>query len=98
MNYQGDLKPNSFTLQHSNLVLSLNIRKPLNRWVSLKAGALIGKIEAADKYNRDNLKFRNLDFTSGIKEIYGVLELDLLDLATKKFAPYFFGGGAFFPF
>ncbi len=98
MNYQGDLKPNSFTLQHSNLVLSLNIRKPLNRWVSLKTGVLIGKVEAADKYNREDLKFRNLSFASGIKEVYGVIEVDFLDITTKKFTPYIYGGGAAFHF
>jgi hypothetical protein len=92
MNYQGDLKPNSFTFQHSNLILSLAIRKPLSRWFAVKGGFTIGKVEAADKYNRDYLQVRNLSFESGIKEIFGAFEADLLDISTKKFTPYVYGG------
>jgi len=98
INYQGDLKPNSFTFQHSHPVLSLSIRKPLNRWFSLRTGGLVGKIEAADKHNREYLRFRNLSFASSIKELYGVLEIDLLDFTSKKFTPYVHGGGALFHF
>ena len=92
MNYQGDLKPNSFTFQHSNLILGLAIRKPLSRWFALKGGFTIGKVEAADKYNRDYLQARNLSFKSGIKEVFGAFEADLLDISTKKFTPYVYGG------
>ena len=98
MNYQGDLKPNSFTLQHSNLIVSLAIRKPLNRWFAVRAGATVGKVEAADKYNRDYLQQRNLSFASGIKEIFAALEADLLDIDTKKFTPYAYGGLVLFHF
>lgn len=98
VNYQGDLKPNSFTLQHSNLILSLALRKPLNRWFAVKAGITVGKVEAADKYNRDYLQQRNLSFASGIKEIYAALEADLLDISTKKFTPYAYGGLVLFHF
>ena len=98
MNYQGDLKPNSFTLQHSNLILSLAIRKPLNRWFAVRAGVTVGKVEAADKYNRDYLQQRNLSFASGIKEIFAALEADLLDISTKKFTPYTYGGLVLFHF
>ena len=98
VNYQGDLKPNSFTLQHSNLVLSLVLRKPLNRWFAVRAGGSIGKVEAADRYNRDYLKLRNLSFASGIKEIFTVLEADLLDISTRKFTPYAYGGIVLFQF
>jgi hypothetical protein len=92
MNYQGDLKPNSFTFQHSNLILSLILRKPLSRWFAVRAGATIGKVEAADRYNRDYLQRRNLSFTSGIKELFALLEADVLDISTKKFTPFAYGG------
>jgi hypothetical protein len=92
MNYQGDLKPNSFTFQHSNLILSLILRKPLSRWFAVRAGATIGKVEAADRYNRDYLQRRNLSFTSKIKELFALLEADVLDISTKKFTPFAYGG------
>jgi hypothetical protein len=92
MNYQGDLKPNSFTFQHSNLILSLILRKPLSRWFAVRAGATIGKVEAADRYNRDYLQRRNLSFASGIKELFTFLEADVLDISTKKFTPFAYGG------
>ena len=98
MNYQGDLKPNSFTFQHSNLIVSVIARKPLNRWFALRGGFTIGKVEAADKYNRDYLQLRNLSFASGIKEIFTALEVDLLDISTKKFTPYAYGGIVLFHF
>ncbi len=92
MNYQGDLKPNSFTFQHSNPIISLILRKPLNRWFAVRAGATVGKVEAADRYNRDYLQQRNLSFASGIKEIFAAFEADLLDISIKKFTPYAYGG------
>ena len=98
INYQGDMNPNSFTFRHSNFATGLIIRKPLNRWLTLRAGANIGKIEAADRYNRDYLKPRNLSFFTNIKEAYGGFELTMLDMSTKRFTPYMYGGLAFFHF
>lgn len=96
MNYQGDLKPNSFTFQHSNLILSLVLRKPLNRWFALRVGVTTGKVEAADKFNRDYLQRRNLSFATGIKEFFTMFEADMLDISTKKFTPYAYGGMVLF--
>jgi opacity protein-like surface antigen len=98
INYQGDLNPNSFYFKHSNLALGLIIRKQLNRWFSVRAGITSGTIEAADSWNRDDLKSRNLSFTTTIKEAYAGLEVSLLDISTKKFTPYFYAGIAVFHF
>jgi len=98
VNYQGDLKPNSFTFQHSNLLAGISVRKPFNRWFAARAGVAIGKIEADDKFNRPYLQVRNLNFTSSIKELYAALEVDLLDIDIKKFSPYLYGGGNLFHF
>jgi hypothetical protein len=98
INYQGDLKPNSFTFQHSNLMLGLVLRKPFNRWLAVRGGFSIGKVEAADRFNRDYLQSRNLSFTSGLKEIFAALEADMLDMTTKKFTPYAYGGVVLFHF
>ena len=98
INYQGDLNPNSFTLKHSNFATGIIIRKPLNRWFTLRGGVNMGKIEAADKWNRDYLKPRNLSFTTFIKEAYLGLEVTILDLATSNIIPYIYGGVALFHF
>lgn len=98
VNYQGDLKPNSFTLQHSNIIAGVSLRKPFNRWISARAGIDIGKIEADDKFNRPYLQVRNLNFTTGIQELYTALEIDLLNIETKKICPYLYGGGNVFHF
>jgi len=98
MNYQGDLNPNSFTFRHSTPSAGIFIRKPLNRWFAFRAGANMGTIQAADRWNRDYLKERNLSFTTTIKEAHLGLELTILDLSTSKFTPYFYGGIAVFHF
>jgi hypothetical protein len=98
INYQGDLQPNSFIVKHSNIALGIIFRKPLNRWFTLRAGATTGKIKAADRWNRDNLKSRNLNFSSNIKEAYIGLEVNILDLSSKRFSPYFYGAFAAFHF
>jgi len=98
MNYQGDLNPNSFTFAHSKFTTAVTIRQTLNRWISLKGGFAIGSIEAADKYNRDYLKPRNLSFYTTIKEASLSMETSLLDLSTTHFTPYVYGSVSVFHF
>jgi Domain of unknown function (DUF6089) len=98
INYQGDLQPGSFTFNHSNFAAGLSIRKPLNRWITARAGINYGTITAADSWNRDYLKPRNLSFTTTIQEAYVGLELTVMDISTKKFTPYIYGGIAVFHF
>lgn len=98
INYQGDLNPSSFKFSHSHFAGGVIIRKPLSRLFTLRAGATIGTIEAADKWNRDYLQPRNLSFTSTVKEAYAGLEITIFDMATKRFTPYLYGGIAVFHF
>lgn len=98
MNYQGDLNPNSFTFAHSKATTGISIRQSLNRWISFKGDLAIGHIDAADHYNRDYLKTRNLSFKTTIKEISIGLEASLLDLSTTHFTPYVFGGISLYHF
>ena len=98
MNYQGDLNPSSFKFSHSKFTSGVNIRKPLNRWITLRAGAAIGGIDAADRYNRDYLKPRNLSFYTTIKEANAGIEFTFLDMSRTRFTPYMYGGFAFFHF
>jgi hypothetical protein len=98
MNYQGDLNPNSFTFKNSNLATGIIVRKPLNRWFTVRAGFNMGTIEAADRNNRDYLKQRNLSFYTSIKEAYVGLEITILDISVGRFTPYIYGGVAVFHF
>ena len=98
MNYQGDLNPNSFTFAHSKATTAITIRQSLNRWISLKGGFAIGHIEAADRYNRDYLKKRNLSFNTTIKEASLSMETSLLDLSTTHFTPYVYGSISLYHF
>lgn len=98
MNYQGDLNPSSFKFSHSGLTAGLIFRKPLNRWFTFRGGIVIGKIMAADKWNRDYLQMRNLSFTTSIQEAHTGLEVNVLDISAKRFTPYIYGGVAVFHF
>lgn len=98
INYQGDLQPSSFTFQSSKFGLAVTARKPLGRWLSFKSGFSLGRVEALDKNNRDYLKERNLSFYTSIKEFNAGLELNILDITTKHFTPYLFGGFSVFYF
>lgn len=98
MNYQGDLNPNSFTFKRSGFAAGIIIRKPLNRWFAVRAGANMGTIKAADRWNRDYLKLRNLSFTTSITEVHAGLEVAVLDISTNKFTPFIYGGLAVFHF
>ncbi|MCY7310704.1 MAG: DUF6089 family protein [Chitinophagaceae bacterium] len=98
MNYQGDLKPKTFTIENSSPAIGISIRKPLNRWFSLRGGVNVGTIKAADAWNNEDLKVRNLSFTTTIKEAYLGLEVAILDISSGKFTPYMYGGIAVFHF
>ena len=98
INYEGDLKPNSFTFKNSNTHISFFTRIPLTKKLSWKGGFGFGKVQAADRDNRDYLQIRNLDFSSSIKEAYMGLEFAPLDLSTYRFTPYLNLGASVFHF
>jgi hypothetical protein len=98
VNYQGDLNPNSFTIGHSKFTVGVSIHKPLSRWFAARAGFNFGQLEAADRYNRDYLKSRNLSFFTSLKEAYAALEFTFLDIRKTRFTPYIYGGIAVFHF
>lgn len=98
MNYQGDLNPNSFTYRHSKFAAGLFVRKPLSRLFALRAGFVIGKIKAADHYNRDYLRKRNLSFFTSLQEVHVGLELTLTNIPARRVTPYLYAGIAAFHF
>jgi hypothetical protein len=98
INYQGDLNPNSFTLSHARLLAAVTAKIKINKYVSWRLGVAAGKIQAADRYNREYLQPRNLSFYTSIKEINTGAEIALTDETVRKFIPYLYGGFAVFHF
>lgn len=98
MNYQGDLQPNSFTFSQSNFYGSLLLKIPINGHFIWRTSVGMGRIQAADRDNRDYLQVRNLSFYSSIAEASTGLELNLFDPEKKLFTPYGFMGLALFHF
>lgn len=98
MNYQGDLKPNNFTTDHCNFTGGITLRKPLNNWFAIRGGVNVGSIEAADAWNDEDLRPRNLSFNTTIKEAYLGLEISVLDISSGAFTPYVYAGVAAFHF
>jgi hypothetical protein len=98
VNYQGDLNPNSFTFNRSKPAFGLISRVKLNPHFTWRSGVMIGSIQAADRYNRDYLKPRNLSFNTNIKEIYSGLEVSLFNMEQRRVVPFAYGGLAIFHF
>jgi hypothetical protein len=98
VSYQGDLQPNSFDFKRSNSLFNVSLRQPLSNKLSVRAGVGIGSLSAADRYNRDYLKPRNLSFKTNIQEAFLYLDWSLLDLNTYRITPFGYAGGALFHF
>lgn len=98
MNYNGDLKPNSFTWKQAKPFVGLYYKQQLSGRLALRAGFGSGSLEASDKFNRGYLVPRNLDFTTKLSEAYAGVELSLLDLEKVRFSPYIMVGMAVFHF
>src|SRR5688500_3225544 len=96
INYHGDLNPHSFTFNQANFAMGLVVRKPITSWLSARGGIFYGKVDAADRNNRDYLKPRNLSFISSIQEIHAGLEINLLNPSRSRVIPYMYGSMAFF--
>lgn len=79
-------------------MFSLSLRQPLSNKLSIRAGASIGSLAAADRNNRGYLKPRNLSFRTDIKEVFLYLDWALLDLSVYRMTPFGYVGGAYFHF
>lgn len=98
INYQGDLKKNQFTYKQANFAAGVFVRVPISNMFTARAGVTFGKIDATDRYNRNELKPRNLSFATDIKEIYAAIEATIPAWEDRKFNPYLIGGAALFHF
>jgi len=104
-NYLGDLTPSSLWVSFGDVQLHSGffVRYNFIEWVSIRGGINYGKIGAADANAvSEPRRKRNISFRSNIFEIELSAEINLLGYQPyklrKRFAPYIFGGIAFFKF
>jgi len=97
-NYQGDLKPVVFTFQQSQPAVQITGKIALNEHFIIRAGYAYANLYADDRFNRDYLQPRNLNFRTSLHELHAGLEINLFSLERKRITPYLFGGVGVFRF
>ncbi|MBA2249431.1 MAG: outer membrane beta-barrel protein [Chitinophagaceae bacterium] len=98
INYQGDLQPKLFTFNLAQPAAGIFLKYEIPGNIVLRTGFSTGRLYANDKFNRDYLQPRNLNFHSNISEIQLAVEYNLLNLQKYKFSPYLFFGLAVYHF
>jgi hypothetical protein len=98
INYQGDLQPIVVTPNGSNFAAAVVLKYQFSPRVYLRGGFSFGSVGASDANNREDLRFRNLSFRSGIQEFTLGIEYRFLDPEKHKVTPYIFAGAGFFLF
>ena len=91
-NYQGDLKPDVFTFAQAQPSFHITGKIALNNHFLIRAGYAYGSIYADDRYNRDYLQPRNLNFRTNIHELHAGIEFNVFDLEIKRITPYIYLG------
>jgi hypothetical protein len=103
-NYQGDLTQKQVTLSETKPGLGLLARYYFGPRIDIKGSLNYGWISGSDQDYSNNLErqVRNLSFKSSIFELAGTVEFNILPYISNskryRFAPYIFGGAAFFHF
>ncbi len=97
MNYQGDLQAKRITFNQSHPYLGGGLYYELSEKLYIRAGAVMGKVSAHDKYSPVNYT-RNLSFESRIYEGHLGLEYDILNAYEHRITPYLFAGLAGYHF
>ena len=98
-NYIGDLQSSPYTTKQSNGAFGAGVQYDLTGHFSLLSNLSYGRISAADGYSdKADLRARNLNFESVIKEWNLLAEYNLIDLNEHRFTPYIFVGLALFHF
>jgi hypothetical protein len=97
-NYSGDLQSKRFTLDQSYGAFGIGAQYDLTSHFSVLSGFNLGKVGAADKFNKIDLVSRNLSFQSKIFEWNAMVEYNIFDLNEHRFTPYVFAGMAVYHF
>ncbi len=97
-NYYGDLTQNAHWFNQSSFALSGGVSYPIIPHINARADLSFMKLQAADNKNsRLGLLQRNLNFKSYVWDFTAAIEVDMRNMAKRKFSPYaFVGFGAFY--
>ena len=96
-NYQGDIQSKRFTLNQAGAAFGAQLIYELSPRISLRGGLMYGKIQGSDAKSENTVQVkRNLNFESNIFEGHAGVEINLLDIYTKRISPYIFGGIALY--
>ena len=97
--YQGDLTPSSFgSLKTLKPSVSVYASRILNRWLSVRANLVVGKLAGDDaKYSSPAWRQqRNFNFSSPVTEVSALAVWNIFgnngNSESRGFSPYLFGG------
>lgn len=97
-NYSGDIRQQRFTLDRANSVISAGGTFNITEQVALRSDYSFTRLGADDKYNKPDLRIRNLNFKTLIQELTLMGEYDIMSLNDRRFTPYVFAGIGVFHF
>jgi hypothetical protein len=97
-NYQGDLQPIFFTTKNANPGAAAILKYGITDKLYIRAGFSFGSIAGNDVTNKENLRFRNLNFRSGLQEFTVGAEYRLFSPDQHRFTPYVFVAAGVFKF
>ena len=97
-NYQGDLVDKVYVMRFTKPAIGITGNYDISTRVTLRGGFTFGTVAGDDKYNRESVSFRNLNFKSKISEFSLLGEFNVFSLDAIRWTPYAFGGVAIFHF
>lgn len=97
-NYQGDLKPSFFTMKNANPSGAVILKVGFSQNIFLRTGFSFGSVAGYDMFNRQELKPRNLNFRSALREFHAGIEYRFINADNFNFTPYVFVAGGVFQF
>lgn len=97
-NYSGDVRQQRFTLDRANSVIAAGGTFNITNQFALRSDYSFTRLGADDKYNKQDLRVRNLNFKTIIQELTLMGEYDFADLSERRLSPYVFAGIGVFHF
>ncbi|CAA9508295.1 MAG: hypothetical protein AVDCRST_MAG96-2329 [uncultured Segetibacter sp.] len=97
-NYSGDIRQQRFTLDRASSVISAGGTFNITDKLALRSDYSFTRLGADDKYNKPDLRIRNLNFKTLLQELTLMGEYDIANLNDQRLTPYLFAGIGVFHF
>ncbi len=95
--YNGDLVDKYFPAHgQTKGAVGLDVTYEYSDHINIRGGFSFGKVSGDDKFNKEDLRSRNLSFQSNISEFSLLGEYNFFSLYEKKYTPYIYAGVAVF--